>query len=374
MKKLASFILGFVAVIFIMSGGQGSNEVYSKSYTPASSAVVTTNAEATPLAETTDGKITGDANNPKEETSEETPEEADLFGTIEDILRVCSFKADVETKISLCSFDTSDSSENPYDLTWNYGEEYDRYVESVDWSLVYDADFFTEKFPMTEMLYRGNKDLMFKMFVTKGIHEGRQGSAKFNVNAYMENSPELKATFGKNYAAYYIYYMLNYDTEKDVNTVSRNDGKKACLQQTILLSASQKHELEEVNKYREEVGLKPLVADRQLLDLIQYRAYFNAHDGYRAHDWTIENIETMRALLRKIAKTDNHIEFFENNTEWGCGKKGHDSYAYSYRNSPEHYEAMIAPEVVSFGCSDMAYNSDDNYHGSQFDIYTVPLH
>ncbi len=122
-------------------------------------------------------------------------------------------------------FVDTESSHDPYDLTWRYGPDtkhrdevsdpawddlYEAYVDTCDWSLVFDADYYKKAFPMLAKLYHENDALLLEHFLTQGVHKGRQAGADFNVAACMENCDKaLMEAFGENCECYYFYYMLN---------------------------------------------------------------------------------------------------------------------------------------------------------------------
>ena len=51
---------------------------------------------------------------------------------------------------------------NPYDVEWDYGELYDAYIEEADWSLVFDAEYYKQAFPMLATLYHENDELLLE--------------------------------------------------------------------------------------------------------------------------------------------------------------------------------------------------------------------
>ncbi len=266
-----------------------------------------------------------------------------------------------------------DTNENPYGLTWKYKPEgranrlYENYVNACDWSLVFDVEFYKQAFPMLALQYNYDDMLLAQHFMTAGVHEGRQGSEAFNPAAYMANCDEsVKNAFGDNYECYYFYYMLNQDSEKDVAT--RNDGGKYPLWLTVELSAYQAKELKYVNEYREEVGVDPVTADPELMAFACWRAWHDASTMTEAHDWLDHNTDDADRYL-----ADMGLWFYSENTE-KTYKASRITFATAeqsakgYRNSPDHYAAMVAAENLYFGCSDLYY-SDENSMIAQFDLF-----
>lgn len=287
------------------------------------------------------------------------------FGSIEDILKVCSTRATCETNFDVCTVDVF-SKDNPYDVIWDYGDEYNAYIEACDWSLVWDYNYYIKTFPVLAELYHYDKDLLLRHFQTVGVHEGRQGCADFNFDAFMMNSdcPNYKDA----YAAYYFDYMLNYDSYKNVNTVRKNNGKPVYTQYDTVLTAMQNQELVYVNKYRKEVNVNDVIAHGEMMNLANLRAYINVHDGYEAHDWAkMNNGKNFQRLAIMI--DENFINIAEN-AVYGyiSTMKPYDIYAHNYRNSPEHYTTMVNDIYDIFGTSNVYYGEEfaDAY---QFDVF-----
>ena len=234
----------------------------------------------------------------KESAAEETGKENSVeydFSSLEAISEICGLKATVQEDYKKGYVDTIEG-ENPYDVVWDYGSEYDSYVDACDWSLVFDADYYMNTFPMLAMLYHYDEELLLQHFQTVGIHEGRQGSADFNVFAYLTNgSDEAWEAFEYNYEGYYFYYMLNYETEKDTNTTINADGTTPKVQHEEIYTAAQLAELAAVNEYRAEIGIEPLTLDSEMCAMANYRAYVNAHDNWDGHEWMRANLDEIES-------------------------------------------------------------------------------
>lgn len=306
-------------------------------------------------------------------TEENIGEEDDMdtpryeFNSMEAISLVCGLKSSVEKKIAYCCVET-DTDHNPYDVVYDYGEEYNEYVDACDWSLVFDADYYMETFPMLALLYHYDEDLLLEHFQTVGIHEGRQGCATFNVSAYATNgSKELWDIFGKNYEGYYLYYMLNYESEKDIDTVNNRDGSPTLVQYRQILTALQAGELKAANEYRAEVGAQPLVFDSEFAAFANYRAYLNSAEGWSAHEWCNQNLETLYSYMN-IIEAPTYSENTVTTTGYGDGELCADNYA----DSPDHYEAMVDTRFFYMGVSNV-YNAKERNRGSQFDVFTIDL-
>ena len=300
--------------------------------------------------------------NATEETGKENSEKYD-FSSLEAISEICGLKATVQEDYREGYVDTIEG-ENPYDVVWDYGSEYTTYVDACDWSLVFDADYYMDTFPMLAMLYHYDEDLLLQHFQTVGIHEGRQGSADFNVFAYLTNgSDEAWEAFEYNYEGYYFYYMLNYETEKNINTVVNADGTTPKVQHKEIYTSAQLAELGAVNKYRAEIGEAPLTLDSEMCAMANYRAYINAHDNWEAHKWMRANLDEIDSWCIYLGTTvySENTATTRARTLWG--RINADSYA----GSKSHYEAMTNGRYNYTGMSN-TYVGDDST--SQFDVFT----
>lgn len=297
------------------------------------------------------------------------PSVVSVSGSVSAIKNICGIKSKVEKDISACIVNTY-TDHNPYDVEYDYGKNYDSFVKTCDWSLVFDADFYIKSFPLLAMQYHNNKSLLLEHFQTIGIHEGRQGNKSFNVGVYMNNcDSSVKNAFGNNYEGYYFYYMLNYASEKSVNAASGSDSK---LQQKAIMTALQSEELKGVNMYRREVGVADIAFDSELAAFANYRGYLNSHDGYKVHDWfrASEN----KTVLNYIVDLYNAQSLGENTATTNCESSTchHPSCNYgrtyyeNYRASEPHYKAMIASKNDLIGCGN-CYKAP--YVVSQFDTF-----
>lgn len=290
------------------------------------------------------------------------------FSNADKIAEIGGLNATCQTNDRNCIINV-DSDHNPYDVTWNYGKDYNNYIDRCDWSLVFDANYYMNTFPLLAMLYHYDEELLLEHFQTVGIHEGRQGCANFNLGAYYtNNTSNLYNSFGDNYECYYIYYMLNYYSEKNINTISRNDGKEVYPQYTIKLTKLQAMELNGVNSYRKNVGAANLVMDSEIMALSNYRAYLNVHDEWERHDWfkSDENWYSVTPYLGTIYGSENTItgRFIISYNSLGVP-------ADNYRTSNSHYEAMIDTRYTYLGASNLytGRGIDGVAKTSQFDMF-----
>ena len=90
------------------------------------------------------------------DNSDDTAETDSGFGSVEAIAALGDLKATVQEDEDECLvyiFDNEKNHGNPYDVTWDYGKDYDAYVAAADWSLVFDAEYYKSAFPMLAALY-----------------------------------------------------------------------------------------------------------------------------------------------------------------------------------------------------------------------------
>lgn len=305
-----------------------------------------------------------------DELVEENENNVPVLGTVEAIAAIGGLKSIVETDEHACIVYTN-SKHNPYDVEYDYGQEYNAYVDECDWSLVFDADYYIKTFPTLALLYHDDKDLLLEHFATVGIHEGRQGSDNFNVGSYMANcDSNIAKTFGDNYECYYIYYMLNYNTEKSVDVKPTDETET---QYKVIMTAIQAIEFEQVNKCRADVGVAPLEYSEPFSEFAAYRSYVNVVEGWNAHDWLHDNDEHNRFLYKYldiIDEADHYMHGYgENNVtaESKSSTRARDKIIaryQSYIDSPEHYEAMINAKYDILGTSAWYYGPlPEKHHG-----------
>ena len=79
-------------------------------------------------------------------------------------------------------------------------------LDGVDYSPVFDPEYYAEKYPDAKTACGENPAKLFDHFVETGMKERRQGSEEFDVEFYMQDNPELAAKYGTDYAAFYEHY------------------------------------------------------------------------------------------------------------------------------------------------------------------------
>ena len=313
---------------------------------------------------------------PKKQKGEAPPKvEYVPFGSLEDIAALGGLKATVQRDEEACIvfiFDEEKNHGNPYDVTWDYGDDYDACVDAADWSLVFDADYYKSQFPLLAQQYHNDDALLLRHFQTVGIHEGRQGSERFNVAAYMQNCDRsLRKAFGSNYECYYLYYLLHQGTEAGVKTTGNYKAQIA--QELTIIQAE---ELRWTNYYRKEAGAGTVKFDAELAAFANYRAYMDCTEGWDAHDG-LEHINTagqMNALFFDLAHADLYCE---NKDTVGGSKESivrRCRAAYSdYRTSPSHYETMVDPDYGYVGCGNWFVSDQDYNWGGKYEVNRITL-
>ena len=369
-KRYLSLSVALITTAFIMTGcgskkaigGLAGFDIY-ESYT---SAEAPTTQAPTTQAPTTQAPTTQVPTTQAPTTEAPTTEAFTVKATYEDILRISTLKATCETDYNACYVNVY-SEHNPYDVVWDYGKEYQAYVDACDWSLVWDYNYYINTFPMLAVAYHYDEDLLLEHFQTVGIHEGRQGSAGFNVEAFKMNSN--CPNYNNEFAAYFFDYMLKYDSYKNVNTVYKENGKTVYTQYKTLYTIAQTRELNSVNAYRAEVNAEALYAESELTYFANFRCYVNLTENYYAHDWfAANNFESAEKYSRLL---DPSVQNISENCIHGCLAGFPTDYicATDYRASQAHYEAMIDTMYDSIGVSHI-YHTGKNYSDAyQFDMF-----
>ena len=230
---------------------------------------------------------------------------------------------------------------------------------------------------MLAIQYHDDDELLLRHFQTVGIHEGRQGSADFNWAVYYKNcSDKVYKAFGNNMAAYYIYYMLNYDTEKSINAKTAENGMKVYKQYEMVMTALQRNELLGVNKIRKENGSENVEFDSEIAAYANFRAWMNTAGGYEHHDWAEERVAdgTIYDYIGKYCI--NGKRNFAENTNYGSLRI---NPFESYKSSKEHFDAMVDPKAGYVGCSNR-YVATTGARKVHFDVYAnkgtidTPMH
>ena len=80
-------------------------------------------------------------------------------------------------------------------------------LNGVDYSPVFDADYYLDKYPDLKAAYGDNDEAALQHFVQFGMKEGRQGNAAFDVRSYKKRYADLRTAYGEGWKDYYLHYM-----------------------------------------------------------------------------------------------------------------------------------------------------------------------
>ena len=94
------------------------------------------------------------------------------------------------------------------DYTPDVKPNYDYVIDGIDYSVVFDADYYYSTHRDVANAFGKDNKALFNHFMTYGIYEGRQANIEFNVEAYKERYRDLSETFGSDIRTYYIHYIL----------------------------------------------------------------------------------------------------------------------------------------------------------------------
>ena len=386
-KKIVALLLILIAVIcvyFVINNSGDSSDKKSGrggsgSYTQNSTTSATTTEQHT-SATTTEHQTTVSTTEQQASASttaqtetevsttastEELANEAD-FNSYEAIAKLIGLQAKCETSAEACRCGLN-YSKNPYDVDYDYGDLYQSYVDACDWSLVFDADYYMKQFPYLALQYNYDEDWLLYHFRTIGVHEGRQGCADFNVRVYLDSTcsdnGHIYKTFDDNWECYYIYYMLNYDSQKSLETKSK-DGIEAKFQYKTILTYNQAKELDQLNALRAENNLPALQINSELNAFANYRARIDFEGHYYAHTWAENNRDYCLNMAKTVAANyDLNVIttiYAENKT---LGKVNYTGTGYNHLiESAEHKAQMLYDNISYTGLSHnfTGFNDFDN--------------
>ena len=80
-------------------------------------------------------------------------------------------------------------------------------VETMDYSLVFDADYYAMRYADLKAAFGTDKAKLLQHFIQFGMNEGRQAIATFNVMVYKTRYKDLQAAFGNDLEKYYEHYI-----------------------------------------------------------------------------------------------------------------------------------------------------------------------
>lgn len=92
-------------------------------------------------------------------------------------------------------------------------EESSTIYNGVDYSAIYNYDYYIEHYPDIKDAYGANKKAALSHFLNTGMSEGRQGCAEFNVYTYKNRYADLRRAYGNDLKKYYLHYNSYGKTE-----------------------------------------------------------------------------------------------------------------------------------------------------------------
>ena len=93
----------------------------------------------------------------------------------------------------------------------------------VDYSLVYDYEYYIEHNQDVKAAFGNDSDAVLKHFVNYGMSEGRRASEGFDVNCYKNNYGDLRNAYGSDLKSYYLHY-IRYGKNEGRNATSLING------------------------------------------------------------------------------------------------------------------------------------------------------
>lgn len=99
---------------------------------------------------------------------------------------------------------------------------------SLDYSAVFDATYYYNTYADLQQTIGNDPAALLAHFVKSGMAEGRNGSASFQLKAYMYYNPDLMAVYGTDLPSYYTHYI----------TCGKAEGRKAVFDAKDAFSAN----------------------------------------------------------------------------------------------------------------------------------------
>ena len=96
--------------------------------------------------------------------------------------------------------------------------DHETIYKGIDYSDVYDYDYYCKKYPNIAKKYANDEDKILKYFVTKGMALGQQACESFDVNSYKNKYQALRIKYGSDLKSYYIDYINTGKAEGKVAT------------------------------------------------------------------------------------------------------------------------------------------------------------
>ncbi|SFG04196.1 Transglutaminase-like superfamily protein [Lachnospiraceae bacterium C7] len=92
----------------------------------------------------------------------------------------------------------------------------------VDYSLVYDPDYYMEHNPDVVAAFGNDYTAILRHFVDYGMREKRKGNSTFNVISYKNRYADLRNAYGNDLSKYYLHYINYGNKENRVTTGYEN--------------------------------------------------------------------------------------------------------------------------------------------------------
>jgi len=99
-----------------------------------------------------------------------------------------------------------------------FGSAFAFIYNGVDFSTVFDADYYLNAYPDVRSATSSSPIDAFDHFVRHGMSEGRQATSSFNALSYKDRYPDLRAAFGNDITKYAIHYIQTGRTEGRIAT------------------------------------------------------------------------------------------------------------------------------------------------------------
>lgn len=96
-----------------------------------------------------------------------------------------------------------------------FGSTYSFVHRGVNYSAVFNPDYYMENNPDIRSSFGGNYFTAFDHFIRYGMKEGRVASAEFNVSYYRNKHADLRWAYGNNLSDYYWHYIA----------IGKNEGR-----------------------------------------------------------------------------------------------------------------------------------------------------
>ena len=82
------------------------------------------------------------------------------------------------------------------------------YYRGVDYSPVFDPNFYNTEYPDLANVYHGDAVGLWNHFCAFGMNEARKAHKNFDPKVYRARYPDLNAVYGDNWTEYYYHYIV----------------------------------------------------------------------------------------------------------------------------------------------------------------------